>query len=365
MFDRRRYVGSFAVFALVLLRLVIGWHFFHEGTKKLEYDRHDGDFELASDFTSEDFLTQAKGPLAELYRSNAADGHDWRDLLATPRQNVPPTEDEAVKQAQWAADYARRRGEAAKKDEISPAEFSPFAPYYAWAEQIREDWQGVLADVKSIPGLTDDEKRQADAAYNSRLQQVADYLAGEAEAITEYRHELWRLENWRKAPEAGEAPFHDARITAKAAETAGKPAAWIKQVDAFEADYHSDLRSIVRAEQRKTAHMMWALDDALTDSRHDRLRMVDLAVAGLTIGVGVCLLLGMFTRLASIAGALFLLAVIASQPPWLAEAAPTMSQIIEFAGLLVLAGTKAGRWAGLDFFTYALFNRKRSRDVVS
>ena len=49
--------------------------------------------------------------------------------------------------------------------------------------------------------------------------------------------------------------------------------------------------------------------------------------------------------------------VIASQPPWLAESVTTMPQCIEFAALLVLAGTGAGRWAGLDYFTYALFHR--------
>jgi hypothetical protein len=55
-----------------------------------------------------------------------------------------------------------------------------------------------------------------------------------------------------------------------------------------------------------------------------------------------------------------LLGVILSQPPWLAESAPTMEQVIEFSALLVLAGTGAGRWAGLDFFTYSLFNRRRA-----
>ena len=35
---------------------------------------------------------------------------------------------------------------------------------------------------------------------------------------------------------------------------------------------------------------------------------------------------GFFTRLASIVGALFLLGVILSQPPWLADAVPTMPQ---------------------------------------
>lgn len=47
----------------------------------------------------------------------------------------------------------------------------------------------------------------------------------------------------------------------------------------------------------------------------------------------------------------------------LADAAATMEQVTEFAALLVLAGTGAGRWAGLDYFTYALFNRNRNKAV--
>ena len=77
----------------------------------------------------------------------------------------------------------------------------------------------------------------------------------------------------------------------------------------------------------------------------------------LTLGVGLCLLLGLFTRTAAIAGAVFLLSVIATQPPWIATAEPTINQTVELAGLLVLAGTGAGRWLGLDFFSWALFSQ--------
>jgi uncharacterized membrane protein YphA (DoxX/SURF4 family) len=72
------------------------------------------------------------------------------------------------------------------------------------------------------------------------------------------------------------------------------------------------------------------------------------------------LLLGLFTRIASILGFLFLLGVVASQPFWIADAVPTMNFYIEMAGLLVLAGTRAGRWFGLDYFTYAMFHRGRT-----
>ncbi|MEX0612493.1 MAG: DoxX family protein [Pirellulales bacterium] len=359
--DRRRILGTFAIMALVLLRLVVGWHFFREGSQKVEYDRRDGQFSLA--FSSADFLTQAKGPLAKWYHAQAPDDHGWRELLAEPRRNVPPTAEEDDERSKWRADYERRRADATKKVEAAPVEFPPSAPYREWAEQIAADWRDVLADVKSVSGLDDDQKQRADAALNARLQQLADYLASETDAITEYRHELWRLENWRNAPESGDVPFHQQRIATKTAETNGQPNAWLNQVRAFEIDYHNDLRGVLTSEQRADAATDVAFDAALTDNRQEGLRRVDLAVASLTIGVGVCLLLGLFTRLASIAGALFLLAVIASQPPWLPSAELTMPHVIEFAALLVLAGTGAGRWAGLDYIGYALTNRFRRHEM--
>jgi uncharacterized membrane protein YphA (DoxX/SURF4 family) len=357
MFDRRRYISLFAVFALVLLRLAIGWHFLREGLEKVEYDPHDGELRLA--FSADGFLTSAKGPLAGLYHGQAPDDHGWRTMLAAPRQNAPPNAEQAAERAKWKSDYDRRRAEASKKGEPAPFEFSPTAPYHDWAERIADDWRHTASQIKNIAGMEDEQKKQVDAALESRLDELAKYLEGQSGAIAEYRHELWRLENWRDAPEAREVPFQDERITVKAAETAGQPAAWIEEVRGIEANYHTDLRQVLTDEQRGLALTVAAFDDALADPGQQRLDVVNVVVACLTIGVGVCLLLGLFTRLASIVGALFLLGVILSQPPWVYDAAETMQQIIELAGLLVLAGTGAGRWLGLDFFTYALFNRWR------
>jgi uncharacterized membrane protein YphA (DoxX/SURF4 family) len=88
------------------------------------------------------------------------------------------------------------------------------------------------------------------------------------------------------------------------------------------------------------------------------LDFINTLTTYLTIGVGICLILGFFTRTASILGALFLLGVIASQPFWIASAAPTTNQCVELAALLVLAGTGAGRWAGMDGCLGALFGRR-------
>jgi uncharacterized membrane protein YphA (DoxX/SURF4 family) len=358
--DSRRYLSTFAVISLVLLRLVIGWHFWGEGTKKVEYDRHDNKLRIAPTFSSEGFLSEAKGPLAKLYQSQVPDKHGLRELLAVERQNVPPTADELAAQSKWLADDRRRRDEAAKAGNQVEVEFPPSAPYYDWAQRIAADWRAIRDDVKAIPALSDEQKSRADAIYNTRSQELADYLAGETEAITEYRHELSRLADWRSAPEASGLPFHDERIATKIAETSAPPNAWVNQVRQIEAGLLNDLRNLLTTEQREQALTTVAMDNALTDARHETLRIINITVAAVTIGVGVCLLLGFFTRLASIVGAVFLLSVIASQPPWLTESAPTMAQCIEFAALLVLAGTGAGRWAGLDYFTYALFHRDRA-----
>src|SRR6476620_3741209 len=133
--DRRRILGSFAVFGLVVLRLVIGWHFFGEGTKKLQYDRTDGGFHLTFSADTE-LLDKAKGPLANLYFAFVPGGHDWRTLLATPKENVPPTAEEAKEKADWLHDYNTKRADAAKKKEPAPIDVPKTAPYHDWWMRI-------------------------------------------------------------------------------------------------------------------------------------------------------------------------------------------------------------------------------------
>src|SRR3954470_20767618 len=121
MIDRRRILGSFAVFALVVLRLVIGWHFFGEGTKKLQYDRQYGGFRLAFSADRE-LLALAKGPLADLYLAHTPYEHGWRQYIATPRENAKPTAEQAAAEMKWQRDYRERQAAAEKKHELAPVE---------------------------------------------------------------------------------------------------------------------------------------------------------------------------------------------------------------------------------------------------
>src|SRR6185369_7600169 len=143
-------------------------------------------------------------------------------------------------------------------------------------------------------------------------------------------------------------PFVQTRIATKNAETGAQLKAWRAQVAALDAGYYDDLDRILTPEQRAQTTTVSALHAATTDPSQARLDKLNIVVTAVIIGVGVCLLLGFFTRLASILGMLFLFGVVASQPFWIADTVPTMNFYIEMAGLLVLAGTGAGRWLGLD-----------------
>lgn len=100
----------------------------------------------------------------------------------------------------------------------------------------------------------------------------------------------------------------------------------------------------------------------------DRLANADLVTMwGLTL-VGLFLILGLFTRLASVAGIGFLLLFYFAQPPFVGYfyAVPTEGSylvvnknLIELCALGVVFVTGSGRFAGLDRILHAVFARTR------
>ena len=81
---------------------------------------------------------------------------------------------------------------------------------------------------------------------------------------------------------------------------------------------------------------------------------VDRAIPYFDIAVGLCLILGLFTRPAAILGGLFLASVCVSQWPGYPGAAPIYPYVIEMLALFALAAIGAGQIAGLDFLVCGL-----------
>lgn len=101
--------------------------------------------------------------------------------------------------------------------------------------------------------------------------------------------------------------------------------------------------------------------------RPDLLANADLLTMwGLTI-VGVCLILGLFTRLASVAGMAFILLFYLAAPPFIgyiyaipAEGSYLIvnKNLVEVAALAVILLTGSGQFAGLDRIIHGLVRRR-------
>ena len=339
--------------ALLVLRLCVGWHFFAEGIKKVSYDQ--GRDQWSITVPTEYLLGQAVGPLADVFHGLVPGDHNWRGSLAVPQQLTPESSEQL---ANWVARYVKRRQTEIKKQQPTEVEVPEFLPYAAWYEEISRSRRGQLDAFVRIPELTADQKESAAAVYESHDRQLADYLAEQSLDIQTYQHELWRLENLRQQTGGTTIPFQGERIAKKNAETGSEPRQWVASVKAFDQDFAADLRALLTSEQLSSGTNA-AADQALTTPEAKNLHRMNLAVTCLTLGVGVCLLAGLFTRLASVAGAAFLLTVMATQPPWVAGAQTTYFyyQLVELAALLFLAASAAGRVAGLDFVLHGMWTR--------
>ena len=130
------------------------------------------------------------------------------------------------------------------------------------------------------------------------------------------------------------------------ADLRARPSGWVDRIQKFWSSYEYQMSALCHDQQQSLAPGLYRP----TNSGLIRTGWVDAAIPYFTLIVGGLLIVGLLTRTASVAGAMFLLSVIASQPPWIEGAEPTYYQTVELIGLLVLATTGAGRVAGLDFF---------------
>ena len=191
----------------------------------------------------------------------------------------------------------------------------------------------------------DQQAQQAEKAFTRRREQLQWYLRDHGEEIEQYFRELDRLEKAEQDEGTRDIAFQRDWIANKSAELRGQLGGWLRDLKELASDYQSDLHALADPEQLRRGNL------ALSDPG---AMWVDFVVKYLILGVGMCLILGLFTRGAAVAGALFLFSVISAQPPWVYGAEETFYPTAEMLALLVLAATGAGRFAGLDFFIHSL-----------
>ena len=199
-----------------------------------------------------------------------------------------------------------------------------------------------------------DEKQQKTAAdtvkrYENRLKA---FVGSKSEEVAEYQLWLDRRDKNAADPARQLASLqkHDARI---ASEMGKLRAELIPPIDQLWKDLENDLNAISTDEQ-------WTRHGRLAITKPGRSfgdsETADQVVPWFDAAIGICLILGLFTRPAAVLGAVFLASICASQWPLAPGAAPIYNQITEMLALLVLAAVGAGRFIGLDYFLGGLRN---------
>ncbi|MBL8799300.1 MAG: DoxX family protein [Planctomycetia bacterium] len=318
---------------LILLRLAIGWHFLFEGLEKIHSDN----------WTSAGYLREASGPLAEHFRDLAGDP-------VLDRMTPLPL--------------------AAGED---PAQVPP---HRRMPRQLQREWQQFYERFVQYYQLNDEQQEAARRTFEQRQDQTALWLLQgkkqvkrssawgptvdremtTPERLQEYRD---KLQTARKVQDEELSRF-GADVNAKL-KTAKTDAARVRsELNADLNDQTNEmvkaLRAAAKVEQVKDKEPLpYAVESSWRD--WGMLQWSDAIVKYGLVAVGICLLIGLLTRSACVAGASFLLLFYLAMPPLLGMPDNPKAEghylfinknIIEMLALLTLATTRSGRWVGLD-----------------
>lgn len=388
---------------LVLLRLAIGWHLFIEGVGKLETFAV-GATGTSKPFSSRGYLLQSQGPLGPYFRRMANDPDILLiNLLDTRNGKVPETI-----QAQW-RDYVQRYGkhyhlnqtQQSKADDLlnqhltrladwfkngskevsKDYPFATIAPTLSTMERVAEyrdrlqELRGKIdgwnlrfekdvtkARVATLKGdvarLRADLQKDLDDHQEKLGQDLDKLLTKEQEDID---FDLYVIRLMRAATLQDYSQDHQAVAELIQAARDAKQSKiddehW-QSLNQYPEGFFYDMKS--KPELQKVLYRVCKRNMAPSLRVEDTwmLEMADRTVAwGLTLA-GLGLLLGCFTRLSCVAGAILLLLFYLALPPLPGLPDNPMAEgkylivnknLIEALALLTLATTPSGRWFGFD-----------------
>jgi uncharacterized membrane protein YphA (DoxX/SURF4 family) len=343
---------------LVLLRLAIGWHFFFEGFEKIRSVDLIGPTQTNRPWSSQPYLRESTGPFAKYFRNAAGDPDrqaielfavqplrsDQDPARITPRQRISPALDQAWDEyfqrfvTEYELDGKQETLARAKLDQAKDQAVRWLLGETGSREIEKSFGPSATIRVKETPrdrlNLYRQNVKELDEIYNNKLPAFGRDV--ERQRLAALKTDVNRMRTELLAEL--EKPMQEA------------------------------LNSVLTDEQLRQGHRQ--ATERPTIAEWSWTDWIDAATRyGLT-AVGVCLLLGLFTRSACVVGACFLLMFYLAMPalPWLP--APPQAEghylfinknVIEMLALLALATTPSGRWAGLDGLLYVLAPWRRSR----
>lgn len=302
-----RLLGLIGATMLVLLRVSVGWHFYSEGVDK----RDSGNWSAAP------FFASAKGPFAEEFRSLV-----------------------------WDADGSLRLNQNSMEYQLA---------YH------REVASGHF-------GFDDKQKDQAQRNYSKAVETYEWILDSNASDLEEFELGRARIANLASGDDAGDlekrtrdgvSSLGGQRDTIRK-EWVAKAAPALAQIESLFESYEADINSVATPEQLDAngpCELVKLRSHPIADTSQ-----IDRFVPYFDLTIGICLLIGLFTPVASLAAAGFLFSVFLSQFPPGTGPTSSMYQLVEAMACLVLAATGAGRFAGADYFLHLLCRKVWAAD---
>jgi len=329
-------------FFLVVLRLAIGWHIFFAGVEKVR----------APNWTSAGYLREASGPLAPQFRELAGDGLVER-LTPLPGDSQMPL-----------------------NQRFPPA--------------LAVDWQTYADRLADHYQLSDDQRRRVEDKLRQRKDATVTWLLlgtkdvkksgpnGPTVDVTMTTPE--RLREYQKTRDEARdvqdkmlwtfGPDVNSKLRTAKADASRLRADLSADLKDQTAQMKTSLREVLTADQKTQPALPEDFGVAEIDrgkplpepvpavSTWNRLQWADATIKYGLVAVGLCLLFGLFTRLACVLGAAFIAAFTIAIPPLLglvpdnpkAEGLELFinKNVIEVLALLALATTASGKWVGLD-----------------
>lgn len=351
---------------LMLLRLVVGYHFYKEGTDKLK-----------NGFTSKYFLAGAKGPLAPYFKQ-MLDDPEGREKLCVEekvvdgkKQYVVDTEltvaiwDDFITQANEYYGFGSEGLKAKLGERIENTKKAISSAHESGSESV--DIPALQKEIESdeakILQVKSQSRRMEEILVDHR-EQLDDWLQVNKVDLISHFATADRLDGFQRDGENRQdvALYVDSlrgQVKTIYDDRQKKLNGWTAEVTAIWDSLESQIAYLAIEEQR--VENSFSLSSVAVprpefkihrhfDQENSFVKWVDRIIPWFDTTVGVLLILGLFTRFASVAAAMFLVSVIMTQPPWIPGTTPTYLYAIELMACLVIFSTGAGRFGGLDYF---------------
>lgn len=392
---------------LVALRLAIGWHFLYEGLYKVDLDTGATVYQTSryalegATARLRDAVTRQNAKPAEALKSVDT----WHDeIIRAFAAQKQLAEDQKARLAEL-RDEVKLRVLAAARGAIDPdaivrfdwayvhevtlkvppppeaERFSALAYLQQSAGPARGLFRGLVSDIDGLERLTPERARALldrrreevlehyedasmpfTADQQARLARARDSIAASISNVLRDESFQSRIKDYRLllARTGGEAGGVHAAYTRERLDADRKnldliAGEMLALVNEAVSEFDFQAQAIATVAQLGAGPLPRPAEDRL---------WVDGAIKISLIGIGLCLMLGLFTPVAGLAAAAQLVMFYLASPPWPGFPAASLGghylfvdrNLIELIAALVIATTASGRWAGLD--AYVNFGRK-------